>query len=317
MAKKQKKKKEDKRGGVNHLSEKQLKERRDKYSEAARKEHKKIEGLYRTLLEEVPEIREKYMEEGVSGYKEKEGADKSISKLTRELPQLEGKSERTVKRIRQQGSQINLSREDKTREKVKLIRKTAEKLPEELNKKEVSMEVKKKLKEKGVNISESTVRQYLGKKGDKKLQETKKEKEKKEYPSQDQLKKIKKNLKLLEEAGVVDKTAYNQRTLSQLPKQEIEKLKEITERAVEEEKPKIEKYRKKEEEKKKEKEEIGELYKGERKRRREELNELGYELSSIEQVLPLCKGKEKDKLIEKAKENPSKSLFEIKKEVKK
>jgi len=322
MSKSKKRRKKDKRGGVDYLTEEQIKQRAEKRSESFKKKHMEVEALYETLLKEVPEIRRRFLDKGLTaeGTKEKSGTDKLISNLTKMLPGEEEASKKTVARLRRSGSQINLSKEDRTKERVKIIRKVANKLREKeefknSSNRKISKEVEKKLREEGVNIPKSTVRQYLGKKGDKILGKRKKKKEKKIFVPSKQVKEVRKNLDKLKKSGIIDKTVYDKKNLNNLPAREIIKLGKITDKVIEKNKRKLNGYKDKIKE---EREEIKSFYKkGKAREMREELNELGYELSAMEQVLPLCNREEKKKLIEKARKNPSKDLFEIKKELEK
>lgn len=317
------KKKKEKRGGVDHLTEKQIQRRGETLSRKTRTKHKELEGLYKTLLKEVPEIKEKFVEGGFAGPKpgSEKGVDHYISELTEMLPKemlppTEGTknkiSKRSISRIRQQGKQIEKSKEIKNKETVNLIRKTAESLRKkeefkDLSNRKISKEIRDRLQEKGVNLSDETIRVYLGKRGDRILKKkAKSKKEKKQVtPSKKDMEEVKRNLKELKENGILDKTAYNKKNLSNLPGEEIRKLKKITNRALEQEEDKIQEIK-----------ETKRIYsKGEKRERRIELEKLGHSLSEVEQVLPRCSNKEKKELMEKARKNPSKSLFDIKKEL--
>lgn len=286
-----------------------LKRRGSTYSRKRRLEQKELEGLYKTLLEEVPEMKIKKIAEGFTTRKKDKGTDYYISQLTKMLPKQRKRGKRTVSKIREEGAQINYSRRKRSREIVNLFRETAKSLREKegfenASNKKISKEVQKKLEEKGAKFSAGTIRKYLGKRGNEILKKDIKKKKKKVSVTKKQLEDVKKNLREIKESGLLNKTPYDKKKLKQLPNEEIQRLKKVTDRVLEEEKGKIEEIK-----------DIKELYTGEERQKRIELNKLGYSLSEIEQTMPLCSKKEKNKLMKKARENPHKSLFKIKEEL--
>ncbi|MFW5902681.1 MAG: hypothetical protein ACOCTT_02230, partial [archaeon] len=111
-----KKEKRDKRGGVDHLTDKQIKKRAEKRSKNIKEDHLKTEALYRTLLKEVPEVKKKFVEEGYVGKKpnSKRGTDRLISNLTGLIDTEKDKSKKTVSRIRRKSRGIPNSKKFRT-----------------------------------------------------------------------------------------------------------------------------------------------------------------------------------------------------------